>query len=597
MEKYGKIISVLLLPLFAMVVSAFEFETQKAISYYPEEVLEKEGAYARKRCLIDVKWPVGVSNFATVVNFHGGGLVNGARSMPPWPKEAYNKDPVAFVAGGYRLITNATPAQAISDAAAVVAWTLKNISRYGGDPKKVFVTGVSAGGYLTAMVGMDGRWLAPYGFKPTDLAGIAPLTGQMTKHFNVRKIGFKDEDAQFLPKIDEWSPLHYASAKSLPPCCFLTGGRDIEWKARVEENELLAASIKACGHRNCEFHETEGNHGGGVYPSCYLLRDFVMKTCDAGGIPRFVDGEYAVLTGGQMIDSFVALYLQLFWSTRYPGSDVKVVAASLEDFRGYRAKRGFNPTRVLAFHEGVDMASERKEWSALGVKQMLRLTSSPVEMSDVLFDLTQTAMASNASPERKRLMTAMQLIATMHVNPYVARVVIDAKKGVAFAPNTSRHKDASGKKLPDCFNVKVPDVDVRADGIAFTYAPKSLPFPMTTDYKVVERHFPLTERLNQEIFMVERLRPGMYELAFDGVKVGEFSSEEFENGVNVALLDTPNQRKASSLVNIAESLHDKCSAWREKHSAASMDEMKDAFEMLNAVRPSVSRVTLKMKKR
>ena len=86
MGKRGKIFIVLLLPLFAMVVSGLEFETQKAISYYPEEVLEKEGSYARKRCLIDVKWPVGVSNFATVVNFHGGGLVLGARSMPHGPK-------------------------------------------------------------------------------------------------------------------------------------------------------------------------------------------------------------------------------------------------------------------------------------------------------------------------------------------------------------------------------------------------------------------------------------------------------------------------------------------------------------------------------
>jgi acetyl esterase/lipase len=58
------------------------------------------------------------------------------------------------------------PADCIADAAASVAWTLANIGNYGGDPKKIFVTGISAGGYLTAMVGMDARWLVPHGFKP-----------------------------------------------------------------------------------------------------------------------------------------------------------------------------------------------------------------------------------------------------------------------------------------------------------------------------------------------------------------------------------------------------------------------------------------------
>ena len=269
---------------------------------------------------------MGVTNFATVVNFHGGGLVRGSKSGPAWPEEAQDADPVAFVSAGYRLLTNATPEQCIGDAAAAVAWVVKNIGRYGGDPKKVFVTGISGGGYLTAMVGMDPKWLAAQGLKPTDLCGIAPFTGQMTKHFNVRKVGFKDDDPQFLPKIDAWAPLAYASTNALPPSCFLTGGRDTEWKARVEENALLEASLRANGIANCEFHETEGNHGGGVYPSRYFLRDFVMKTCDAGGVGRFADGERVAFFGDSITHggSYHG-YLQLYWNTRYPGSGVRIL--------------------------------------------------------------------------------------------------------------------------------------------------------------------------------------------------------------------------------------------------------------------------------
>ena len=587
--------------LWGAVISAsalfgLEYRIERDIPYRSSESLEQEGEYAKNRCLLDMRLPVGVTNFATVVHFHGGGIVNGKKGSFSWPEEASEDDPVALISGGYRLLTNATPAQAVSDAAAAVAWTLKNISRYGGDPKKVFVTGTSAGGYLTAMVGLDYRWLEKHGFKPTDLAGIAPLTGQMTKHFNVRKIGFNDKDPQFTPKVDEWAPLYHVSTRPLPPCCFLTGGRDIEWKARVEENALLEASLRACGHENIEFHETEGNHGGGVYPSRYFLRDFVMKTCNAGGIPRLSDGECTVLTGVRIHDSLVAPYLQMLWSVRYPGSEAKVIAvATPEDCRSEKGCSGFKPDRVWAIGGDVT-AADRQVWSGLGVKQVLRLSSSPKSMDDVKFNPEKYMNAAkDLSPKAKDLFTAMLLVDAMHICPFVARVAIDAKKGVAFAAATRNHKNAAGKKLPDCFNVKVPRVDVRKSGIAFTYAPKALPFPVTSEYKEIEKFYPLTERFNREILMVERLRPGTYELAFDGEKVGEFTAEELAKGINVAALDTPNQRKSASLMKLAEKLNGMNSASDEKRKAADLAGMEDVYEMLNAVRPAVSRVTLMLK--
>lgn len=95
--------------------------------------------------------------------------------------------------------------------------------------------------------------------------------------------------------------------------------------------------------------------------------------------------------------------------------------------------------------------------------------------------------------------------------------------------------------------------------------------------------------------MVENLRPGMYELAFDGVAVGDFSAEDLGNGVNVALLDTPNQRKAVSLVKLAERLRQRYEVWRNGRSFNGMSEMEDVREIMNAVRPVVSRVTVKLK--
>ena len=710
----------------SLTAGAIEFAVERDVPYRTEESLSAEGGYARAMCRMDVRYPVGVTNFATVVNFHGGGLVHGTRSGPAWPAEARGKDPVAFIAAGYRLLTNATPAQCIGDAAAAVAWTLKNISRYGGDPKKVFVTGISGGGYLTAMVGLDPKWLAPYGFRPTDLAGIAPLTGQMTKHFNVRKVGFKDADPQFLPKIDEWAPLAYASTNALPPCCFLTGGRDIEWKGRVEENELLAASIRANGGKRCEFHETEGNHGGGVYPSSYVLRDFVMRTCDAGGVAQFADGERAVFFGDSITHGgSYHSFLQLFWSLRHPGSNVRMLNCGIS---GDTAKGGIErigidlmplkPDRVFVMFGMNDVGvsnyasaepadavreaqaksraayveNERKIVEMLagkGIKTVL-VTPTPYDqyssiattnyvaanepgLASLAEDVRTLAASKNLGlVELHRPMTAMfrenpshpfcrdrvhprddghmimaaTLLDAMHVNPFVARVAVDGKSGRVFRASDAKHVDARGKKLPDTYNASVSHVDVRADGVAFTYAPKALPFPAIPAYTNAEAFYPLTKRLNQEVLTVENLAPGRYELAFDGRKVGAFSADELGKGVNIALLDTPNQRHAKSAAEIAKTLRAKCgdlrnvinmekrvlagkgiaaedeaaadayfekwvgdmeakkkpwapyyrncvNAYRKQRSRkpALLAEIEDLYERMNAVRPAVSRVS------
>ena len=609
--------------LSSLSLAAQEFKAEKNIPYYTTEELAAKGAYAASRCKVDVTWPAGVTNFATVVNIHGGGLVRGAKCRAPWPAEAKDLDPVAHVAVGYRLLTNATPAECVSDAAAAVAWTLKHIAAYGGDPKKVFVTGVSGGGYLTAMIGLDARWLAACGCKPSDLAGIAPLTGQMTKHFNVRKVGFKDADAQFRPKIDEWAPLHYAQEKGLPPACFLTGGRDVEWKCRVEENELLASSLRNCGYPKTEFHETEGDHGGGVKPSSYYLRDFVAKTVDAGIVGRFGAGERVAFVGDSITHGggFVA-YLQLYQNLRFPGCGTRILNAGISgdtaagglrrldaDILASRPDRAFvmfgmNDVRrgswkgeppaeadakVRAAALADYAANQRKladRFAAAGVRTVL-MTPSPYDQysncsaanlascNDGLARCAETVRALaaerslglvelhrplteilKANPttvfckdrvhpgEAGHFLMAALVLDAMHVSPVVARCVVDARK---------LRTERIGRDLSE--NVVPGPVTRLPDGIAFTYAPKALPLPKLPAYLEAEKFLPVTEKLNREILVVKGLAPGRYALAFDERRVGAFSAGEFEKGVNVALLDTPNQRLALEAAALAERLH------------------------------------------
>ena len=243
----------------AFAANAGGFRHVKDIPYYPDDAIEANDTLKKERCRLDVRIPEGVTNWPVVVWYHGGGLRAGMRGGYC---QICNKaeNGIGGVSVGYRFVDRVAPADTIADAAAALAWTLKHIAEYGGDPKKVFVSGSSGGGYLTAMVGMDPKWLAPYGFKPTDLAGLMPETGQMTKHFNVRRYT-GDTDEQYLSKIDEWAPLAHAAA-NLPPICLMVGEAEIDWLCRVEENRLLYASLKALGHRDVEFHSFPGRRHG-----------------------------------------------------------------------------------------------------------------------------------------------------------------------------------------------------------------------------------------------------------------------------------------------------------------------------------------------
>ena len=219
------------------------------LSVAAETGLKRDVAYAPpERCKLDVRWPLGVTGFPTVVWFHGGGLTEGSKHFIRIDEE------IAQVAVNYRLLGKnglADGAECIRDAAAAVAWTLDNIAAYGGDPKKVYVSGYSAGGYLTMMVGMAPQYLKERGHDIHELAGLAPVSGQATKHLNVRKFG-SDTDPQFLPKIDALAPLAYCS-KDIPPIISICGEEPWEWKCRSEENRLLISSCVALGHKKAWF--------------------------------------------------------------------------------------------------------------------------------------------------------------------------------------------------------------------------------------------------------------------------------------------------------------------------------------------------------
>jgi len=261
----------------AAFILLFPVQAQKAkpkgVCETATNILYREGKltdYMRERCRLDVYYPKHIKKFSTVVWFHGGGLKAGNRQVP---KELREKG-IAVVAVNYRLHPKVKSPAYIEDAAAAVAWTFRNIEKYGGSAKRIYVSGHSAGGYLTSMVGLDKRWLAAHQIDANDIAGLVPFSGHTITHFTVRKERGIDGKQ---PIIDSMAPLFHVR-KDAPPLLLITGDRELEMLGRYEENAYLWRMMQVVKHPDTKIMELDGhNHGQIADPAHALLLRFIKR--------------------------------------------------------------------------------------------------------------------------------------------------------------------------------------------------------------------------------------------------------------------------------------------------------------------------------
>jgi arylformamidase len=113
-----------------------------------------------------------------VIWVHGGGWRNGDKDNRAGINLCQTWASAGMVVVGldYRLTPAVTHPAHVEDVAAGIAWVHNQIASRGGDPKRVFLLGHSAGAHLVALVGTAPKYLQAHDLSPKSaLAGVMAI--------------------------------------------------------------------------------------------------------------------------------------------------------------------------------------------------------------------------------------------------------------------------------------------------------------------------------------------------------------------------------------------------------------------------------------
>ena len=115
--------------------------------------------------ILDVYTPTEAHNLPVLLYVHGGGWVSAGRSdfYVSTKPNGFTQQGYIFVSTNFRLVPEAEFPAHCQDIASAVAWLYENISDYGGDPERIYITGHSSGAHLAPLVGTDERYLKENG--------------------------------------------------------------------------------------------------------------------------------------------------------------------------------------------------------------------------------------------------------------------------------------------------------------------------------------------------------------------------------------------------------------------------------------------------
>jgi acetyl esterase/lipase len=210
---------------------------------------------------LDVHSPPGAKNAPVVFWIHGGGWQAGDKKPLDNKPKAFTERGFVLVSINYRLLPAVEMGDIIRDVAKALAWTHNHISQYGGDPKRIFVMGHSAGAQLAALICIDDRYLKAEKVSLDVIKGCVPVDGDTydvpaiiataearwkAHGLPPAKFGHREKFGNSEAKHKDFSAVtHVAKGKGIPPflILYVSGHPDVTAQAQRLGNVMKEAGL------------------------------------------------------------------------------------------------------------------------------------------------------------------------------------------------------------------------------------------------------------------------------------------------------------------------------------------------------------------
>jgi acetyl esterase/lipase len=279
--------------LWLPILIAFTMISPALTQAVPAQEVKRDIPYASpaaERQVLDVYAPKGAKDLPVVFWIHGGGWQTGDKSSVQEKPRAFTERDFVFVATNYRLLPKVDMETIIRDVAKSLGWVHKHIAEHGGDPKRIFVMGHSAGAQLAALVCVDDRYLKAEGVPFDVLKGCVPVDGDtydvpaIIETAETRRRVHKQPQAKFghrekfgndPQKHRDFSAVtHVAKDKGIPPFLILHVGDHPDVSAQAQR---LEAVLKDSGIPATRLAAKDTNHTK-INANLGLPDDAVSKT-------------------------------------------------------------------------------------------------------------------------------------------------------------------------------------------------------------------------------------------------------------------------------------------------------------------------------
>lgn len=254
LNRLTLVVSISLLGAFAISPAAADDVSESLdIAYYSGD------DFSEDKHRLDLIIPADQPVKATMLWIHGGAWAFGDRKDDLELARAFAREGIAVASMSYRLSrgdwrgeefpsTGVQHPEHVKDVARAFAWLHKHADAHGLDDSKLFVSGFSAGGHLSALLAMDPRYLAAHDLALSDISGAVPVAGgyDLDAYYVAIADGLGEDTAighvlgVFGPRegLADASPLSYLSDASIP-MLVLTEGQTADY-TRIFDDAVTA---------------------------------------------------------------------------------------------------------------------------------------------------------------------------------------------------------------------------------------------------------------------------------------------------------------------------------------------------------------------